>query len=249
MWLIGEWGNVGKRGTRRDPAGSVNADVSEHDPAVPRVPRYAHFSPIPPEPFSDCGMRVKEPALFSFVRSPPEAFLPPRPRVHAAIARRRCQGWPRFSGHRRLGLGSVEHDGMLECRGRQCLLTWCQTLAGSPLACTAPEGRAATAERGMAIPLVGPSASDVNSFAHRCGAASSPDVKHLYHRKLAPGGVTREGRDRRGSVVWPAPGRTIAPGRGRAGREAPEFSPRACQSRKEHRASRKSCVKTPPTRR
>jgi hypothetical protein len=93
-----------------------------------------HASPrFPPEPpFSDCGMRVKEPALFSFVRSPPEAFLPPRPRFHAASARRCCQGWPRFSGHRRLGLGSVEHDGMLECRGRQCLLSWYQAPAGSP---------------------------------------------------------------------------------------------------------------------
>ena len=93
-----------------------------------------HASPrFPPEPpFSDCGMRVKESALFSFVRSPPEAFLPPRPRFHAAIARRCCQGWPRFSGHRRLGLGSVEHDGKLECRGRPTLLCWYHAPAGSP---------------------------------------------------------------------------------------------------------------------
>jgi hypothetical protein len=103
---------------------------SPGDHAPPRFP-------LEP-PFVDCGMPGKESILFSFVRSPPEAFLPPRPRFSAAIARRGCQGWPRFSGHRRLGLGSVEHDGMLEFRGS--------------LACATPRKRAKAAEGTSASP-------------------------------------------------------------------------------------------------
>jgi len=62
-------------------------------------------------------------------------FLSPRPRIAAAGARRRCQGWPR-SGHRRLGLYIGEHGGMLVASGRLLFLLFlaldsCEHDAGS----------------------------------------------------------------------------------------------------------------------
>jgi hypothetical protein len=110
------------------------ASVNLIEPAA-RTPG-DHASPSFPleSPFSDCGMPGQDSILFSFVRSPLEAFLPPRPRFRAAIAHRCCQGWPRFSGHRRLGLGSVEHDGKLEFRGSLSCATprkWATAVKGA----------------------------------------------------------------------------------------------------------------------
>ena len=44
---------------------------------------------------------------------PGGAILPSRPRIIRAAARSGGQGWPRFSGHRRLGLDGREHGGSL----------------------------------------------------------------------------------------------------------------------------------------
>ena len=46
-------------------------------------------------------------------------FLPPQPQFADVGARRTCQGWPLFSGHRRLGLYMTEHDGRLVGLGRR----------------------------------------------------------------------------------------------------------------------------------
>src|SRR5262245_39387742 len=53
----------------------------------------------------------------TLVRSPPEAYLHPDRRIANSGARRACQGWPHFCGHRRLGLDTPEYDGTLDRSG------------------------------------------------------------------------------------------------------------------------------------
>jgi hypothetical protein len=76
----------------------------------PRAPRFvrllAQAKPAPSR---------SQPVFLLFDRA--AGFLSPRPRIAAAVARRRCQGWPR-SGHRRLGLYIGEYGGMLVVSGR-----------------------------------------------------------------------------------------------------------------------------------
>ena len=69
---------------------------------------------------AQAGAQKQPPAFLLF--DPAGGFLSPRPHVVAAGARRCCQGWPRFSGHRRLGLYSIEHDGKLNRSGRLFLV-------------------------------------------------------------------------------------------------------------------------------
>jgi hypothetical protein len=104
-----------------------------------RLSARTNISPIPSEPpLSDCGMRVKEPSLLSFVQ--------PRRRHSSAPTTfrngRRAQGMSRLAalrGHRRLGLYMTEHDGKLAVLGRKGAsigsgsANWlCQAPAGSP---------------------------------------------------------------------------------------------------------------------
>jgi hypothetical protein len=56
-----------------------------------------------------------------FCSTAPQAFFRPDHGFAAAVARRRCQGWPR-SGHRRPGLYIGEHGGMLVASGRLLFL-------------------------------------------------------------------------------------------------------------------------------
>jgi hypothetical protein len=68
------------------------------------------FAPAKPAPIHGF------PAFLLFDRA--ARFLSPRPHIIAADARRCCQGWPLVSGHRRLGLYCIEHDGILMGSGR-----------------------------------------------------------------------------------------------------------------------------------
>ena len=57
-------------------------------------------------------------------------FLPPRPRIVAAGARRFCQGWPLFSGHPSgaPAFTAIEHDGRLGGSGRLLLSVTCDSV-------------------------------------------------------------------------------------------------------------------------
>jgi len=126
MRLLAQFGQAWTASRTRDP-------YSGRSPGDRAPPRF----PLEP-PFSDCGMRVNEPSLFSFVQ--------PRRRLSSAPTTfhngRRAQGMSRLAalrGHRRLGLYMTEHDGRLVVLGRNSVsigsgsAIWlCQAPAGSP---------------------------------------------------------------------------------------------------------------------
>ena len=74
----------------------------------------------PPTPLSSFLTFFLSLFLLALLFDRAAGFLPPRPRIVAAGARRFCQGWPLFSGHPSgaPAFTAIEHDGRLDGSGR-----------------------------------------------------------------------------------------------------------------------------------
>lgn len=95
-------------------SGRVTEPFSAHFPSSTRAAGFPSLSN------RKAGGKHKVAAGHSFFTSSPfllfnraAGFLPPQLQLAEAGARRVCQGWPLFCGHRRLGLDTPEHGGTL----------------------------------------------------------------------------------------------------------------------------------------